>query len=58
MAIQKSGKVRPVLNLSAPDKLSFNDFVDEAKLEKVHMTSAKQFAASLQEAGMGASFSK
>jgi hypothetical protein len=58
MAIQQSGKVRPVLNLSAPDKLSFNDFVDEAKLEKVNMTSAKQFAASLQEAGMGASFSK
>jgi hypothetical protein len=58
MAIQQSGKVRPVLNLSAPEKMSFNDNVDEDKLKKVRMTSAKQFAASLVEAGRNARFSK
>jgi hypothetical protein len=58
MAIQQSGKVRPVLNLSAPEGTSFNDFVNEIELEKVHMTSAKQFANSLIEAGEGAVFSK
>jgi hypothetical protein len=58
MAIQQSGKVRPVLNLSAPEGMSFNDYVNEIELEKVHMTSAKQFASSLIEAGEGAVFSK
>jgi hypothetical protein len=58
MAIQQSGKVRPVLNLSAPEGLSFNDYVDEIQLEKVHMTSAKQFTISLIEAGHNAIFSK
>jgi hypothetical protein len=58
MAIQQSGKVRPVLNLSAPEGMSFNDYVNEIELEKVHMTSAKQFASFLIEAGEGAIFSK
>jgi hypothetical protein len=38
MAIQQSGKVRPVLNLSAPEGLSFNDYVDEIQLEKVFLS--------------------
>jgi hypothetical protein len=58
MAIQQNEKVRPVLNLSAPKGASFNDCVDKIQLEKVHMSSVKQFAASLVKAGVNAVFSK
>ena len=30
MAVQQKTKVRPILNLSAPKKFSFNDAVDES----------------------------
>jgi hypothetical protein len=58
LAIQQNGKVRPVLNLSEPKGSSFNDNVDIEKLQKVTMSSSKQFAKSLYDAGKNAKFSK
>ena len=34
-------KIRPVINLSFPEGLSFNDSVPKSKLRKVRMTSAQ-----------------
>jgi hypothetical protein len=58
IAVQQNGKVRPVLNLSEPKGLSFNDNVDDGKLEKIFMSSSKQFSKTLFEAGKDATFSK
>ncbi len=58
MAVIRNGKVRPVLNMSGPLGASFNDNVDETKLEKVHMDTARGFGFKLKEAGKKAKFSK
>jgi hypothetical protein len=58
IAIQQNGKVRPVLNMSEPKGNSFNENVESVKLEKVFMSSSKQFSKSLFDAGKNASFSK
>jgi hypothetical protein len=58
IAIQQNGKVRPVLNMSEPKGNSFNENVDTTKLEKVFMSSSKQFSKSLFDAGKNAKFSK
>ena len=57
-AIVRNGKVRPILNMSGPVNKSFNDNVDRAKLERLHMGTAKQFASALKDAGKDAVFSK
>ncbi len=51
MAIEQKGKVRIVMNLSTPEKESFNDAIEEDKLEKIKMSSAKQFGYSIIECG-------
>jgi hypothetical protein len=51
IAIQQNGKVRPVLNMSEPKGNSFNENVESVKLEKVFMSSSKQFSKSLFDAG-------
>jgi hypothetical protein len=43
---------------TSPKGYSFNDNISDAKLEKVHMTSVKQFAKSLSMAGRHANISK
>jgi hypothetical protein len=58
LAIDQGDKVRTVLDLSSPKNFSFNSTVDEKKLEKVHMSSAKQFAKTLAIAGKNAEISK
>ena len=58
MAVERNGKVRPVLNMSGPRGASFNDNVDKRKLERVHMATAKKFSFALRKAGRGARFSK
>jgi hypothetical protein len=58
LAIDQGEKVRTVLDLSSPKNFSFNSTVDEQKLEKVHMSSAKQFAKTLVIAGKNAQISK
>ena len=56
--VVRNGKVRPILNMSGPKGRSFNDNVDKAKLERLHMGTAKEFGFSLKKAGKGAKFSK
>ena len=56
--VVRNGKVRPVLNVSSPLNRSFNDNVCPIAMEKVVMSSAKQFSFSLLEAGKDALMSK
>jgi hypothetical protein len=58
LAVHQNEKVRTVLNLSVPKGFSYNDNVNEAQLEKVHMSSAKKFARTLYIAGKGSKISK
>jgi len=58
MAIPQEGKVRPVLNVSAPVGRSLNDNTDKLKLEKIHMSSAREFGYLLVKCGQGATISK
>ena len=41
--VVRNDKVRPILNMSGPVGESFNDNVNEKKLERLHMGTAKQF---------------
>ena len=56
--VVRNGKVRPILNMSGPVGASFNDTVDETRMERLHMGTAKQFGKILRESGKGAKFSK
>ena len=56
-AVQKT-KVRPILNLSAPQGSSFNDAVDKNHLRKLSMSSAKKFSQTLVRMGKDAKFAK
>ena len=58
MAIERNGKVRPVLNVSETAGRSFNDNVDTNKIEKSYMSTAKEFGHALRKAGRGAVMSK
>lgn len=58
MAIKKHNTVRPVINLSAPLGLSFNDNVKLTELEKVIMSTAQMFSYSVMDAGINAKMSK
>jgi len=58
IAIPQDGKVRVVLNVSKPDGKSFNDNIADNRLEKVHMSSARQFGYILKSCGKNAKFSK
>jgi hypothetical protein len=58
IAIVKGHKVRPVLNVSEPAGLSFNDNVDKLQVEKVTMDNAKTFSHTLLEAGKDARIDK
>ena len=40
-AVERNGKVRPILNMSGPAGSSFNDNVKEEELERLHMGTAK-----------------
>ncbi len=58
MAVPQEGKVRPVLNVSAPLGLSFNDNINRNALEKIKMSSAREFGFLLVKCGKGAVMSK
>jgi hypothetical protein len=58
MAIEQKTKVRPILNLSAPEGSSLNDAVDKIKLRKLTMSSAKKFSQTLLKLGRNAKFAK
>ena len=56
--VVKNGKIRPILNMSGPVGASFNENVDESKMERLHMGTAKEFSYLLRDAGQGSKFSK
>ena len=56
--VVRNGKVRPILNMSGPKGKSFNDNVDKARLERLHMGTARQFSLALLDTGQNAVFSK
>ena len=58
MAIVKDGKIRPVINMSSPVGSSFNDNLRWKELEKIHMTTAKEFSYTVKEAGKNALMTK
>ena len=58
IASKQKNKVRPILNLSAPEAKSVNDYMKKHLFRKLIMSSAKQFGQSLLKAGKNAVFSK
>jgi hypothetical protein len=58
IAISRKGSVRPIVNMSEPEGFSFNDNLEKEKIEKVSMTTAKNFSYKLIEAGPGCLMSK
>ncbi len=58
MAVPQKNKVRPVLNLSAPAGASFNEAVNPDSLQKLGMSSAREFGYEILRAGQGATFAK
>ena len=58
MAIEQKNKVRPILNLSAPEGSSLNDAVDKKTIRKLTMSSAKKFSQTLLKLGRNANFAK
>ena len=58
MAIPQGPKCRPVLNVSLPAGKSFNHNVDERKMEKVNMSSARKVGYTIMEAGKHAFIAK
>ena len=58
MAVQQKTKIRPILNLSAPKTISFNDAVNDHRVRKLIMSSAALFAKALRRAGKGALMAK
>ena len=58
LAVSQPGKVRVVVNVSLPEGKSFNSNMDINKIEKVSMTSAKEFGDVMLKAGKNAIFSK
>jgi hypothetical protein len=58
IALEQHEKIRIVLNVSLPEKLSFNSNIDSSKLEKIHMSSPRSFGYSVIKAGKNAWMSK
>ncbi|MBM3938124.1 MAG: hypothetical protein FJ333_05650, partial [Sphingomonadales bacterium] len=58
IAVNRGGKIRPVVNMSAPAGAAFNDNMIESQLEKVWMTTAKEFSQKLLASGKNSVFSK
>jgi hypothetical protein len=58
MAIDQGDKVRIMLNVSSPKGLSFNDNIDQSTVEKVNMTSTRNVAYIVHDAGRNAVMSK
>ena len=54
----KRGKVRPILNLSAPEGRSYNDFIPKHKLLKIRSATPRLIADYLHQLGPGCTLSK
>jgi hypothetical protein len=53
IAVDQKTKIRIVMNLSGPKGDSFNDAIDTVNLEKVNMSSARNFGYSVVDCGPG-----
>jgi hypothetical protein len=58
MVIPKGENYRPIINMSLPEGVSFNDNLDKSKIEKVKMWIARDFSYTLKDAGKDSRFSK
>ena len=58
MAVDQKDKVRLVMDMSRPEGRSFNDNLSKDKLDKVEMSTARQFGYSVREAGKDSIMSK
>ena len=58
MAVDQHEKIRLVLNVSLPENNSFNSNIWDEQLEKVNMSSARNFGYTLKKCGNNANFSK
>jgi hypothetical protein len=58
MAVDQKAKVCLVMDMSRPEGRSFNSNLTKDVLDKVSMSTAKQFGYSVREAGIGAIMSK
>ena len=58
MAEEQKDKIRPVINMSSPKGRSLNDNVNEHRLGRLPMASAKQFGKALIRSGKGSIMSK
>jgi len=54
MALEQKDKVRIIMNLSKPQGECFNDNVDTSRMEKVRMSTAKEFGYTVIDCGSGA----
>jgi hypothetical protein len=54
IAVAKQGKVRIVMDLSRPEGLSFNDNIDEKRIEKISTASETGVGFTILECGKGA----
>jgi hypothetical protein len=51
MAVDQGKKIRPILNVSLPEGLSFNDNVDTLQCEKIKMATARKISHMILAAG-------
>jgi len=51
MAVKQKDKVRIIMNLSKPEECCFNAAIDESRVEKVHMSTARDFGYAVMECG-------
>jgi len=58
MATVQKTKIRPILNLSAPEGSSLNEAVNKFAIRKLTMSSAKKFSHTLVQMGKNAKFAK
>ena len=58
MAIVQPGKIRPVLNMSVPKDKSVNDAIEESKLRKITMSTARKVSYAILAAGRHCTLSK
>lgn len=58
MAVDQKDKIRLVMDMSRPEGRSFNSNLTKHLLDKVEMSTARQFGYSVREAGTGAIMSK
>jgi hypothetical protein len=57
-SVVQNGKLRPILNMSAPKGASFNESIDKANMAKVQMATAHSVGQAIVKKGQGCFLSK